>query len=138
MRFTLPAASFLALALFAVPSLAQGQPEMLVAQASAVPAEVQALLDDKRPLSELTVKELTQRIRLGRGFMRSGKLPRDVQRQLRTVLKAAATERATRSEAGGQAPAKPAAEDTANTGAGTADATAEPDMTAAYMAKAAE
>ncbi len=107
MKFTLPAASLLALALFAGPVLAQDQPLMQVAQA-AVPAKVQAYLDDQTPVAELTIPQLTQRIRQGRALMQTKNLPKDAQQQIKGIMQAAAKERQTRQKANA-----PAAEGTA-------------------------
>ncbi len=105
MKFKLTAASLVALALFAGPSMAKDQPLMQLAQA-AVPAEVEALLADKTPLSELTVPQLTQRIRQGRTFIQAGNLPKDVVRQVRGVMAAAVKERASRQQAEATQPAQ--------------------------------
>ncbi len=115
MKLSLPAASLLALALFAVPALSQDQSATGGAPAAeqpAVPAEVTALLDDTRPLSELSNKELTRRIRQARGLIDAGGLDADVTDKLQALIKAARAERMARRQ---QAQEQPAA--TADAGA---------------------
>lgn len=104
MKLNLPAASLLALALFAGPVLAEEQPLTELAQA-AVPAGVQALLDDTRPLAELTVPELTKRIRQARAFIQAKNLPKDVAKLVQSAMRAAIEERASRQQASDTRPA---------------------------------
>jgi len=107
MKLSLSAASLLALALFAVPAMSQDQPatgEPAAAQ-PAVPAEAAALLADRRPLSELSNAELTQRIRKARGLIEAGGLDADTAAKLQELIKTARAERQARQQQVTQAPA---------------------------------
>ena len=128
MKFTPLAASLLALALFAAPALAEdapavpaqpaaeqpaaGQPaaptvEVAVPQ---IPEEVLALLNDQRPVGELSNDELVTRAKQARRFSKMDGLPPDVRDQLQAIAQAAREEIATREQQGagqkqtGQAP----------------------------------
>jgi outer membrane protein OmpA-like peptidoglycan-associated protein len=50
-----------------------------------IPADVQALLDDTRPLSELSVAELRDRARAARGFAKQQGLPDDIRARLQQI-----------------------------------------------------
>ncbi len=104
MKLSLSAASLLALALFAVPALAQDQPATGSEQ-PAVSAEVVALLDDGRPVSELSNAELTQRIRKVRGLIAAGGLDAETMSRLQALMKAARAERMARQQQAQQQPA---------------------------------
>ena len=129
MKLTLPAASLLALSLFAGPVMAQDQPLMQVAQA-AVPAKVQAYLDDQTPLAELTIPQLTQRIRQGRALMQTKNLPKDARQQIRGIMQAAGKERQARQSASAQATEGTAQPQVAEGAPETQVAQAEPDAPA--------
>ncbi len=103
MKLSLSAASLLALALFAVPALAQDQPATGSEQ-PAVSAEVVALLDDRRPLSELSNAELTQRIRKVRSLIEAGGLDAETTSRLQALMKAARAERMARQQQAQQQP----------------------------------
>ena len=104
MKLSLSAVSLLALALFAVPALAQDQPATGSEQ-PAISAEAVALLDDKRPLSELSNAELTQRIRKVRGLIAAGGLDAETMSRLQALMKAARAERMARQQQAQQQPA---------------------------------
>ncbi len=102
MKFSPLAASLLALALFATPVLAQettteGQPATKTA-ADQIPDEVLALLNDKRPVAEMTVEELAAHAKLAREFAKMETLSEDVRRQLQDIAKSARAEIALREE----------------------------------------
>lgn len=102
MKFSPLAASLLALALFATPVLAQettteGQPATKTA-ADQIPDEVLALLNDKRPVAEMTVEELAAHAKLAREFAKMETLSEDVRRQLQDIAKSARAEIALRGE----------------------------------------
>lgn len=108
MKLSLPAASLLALALFAVPAMSQDQPAAGAATAAEQPgvlAEAAALLADKRPLSELSIPELTQRIRTARNLIDAGGLDADTAAKLEELIKTARAERLARQQQATQAPA---------------------------------
>lgn len=103
MKLSLSAANLLALALFAVPALAQDQPATGSEQ-PAVSAEAVALLDDRRPLSELSNAELTQRIRKVRSLIAAGGLDAETASRLQALMKAARAERMARQQQAQQQP----------------------------------
>lgn len=107
MKLSLPAASLLALALFAVPAMSQDQPATgePAAGQPAVPAEAAALLADRRPLSELSNAEITQRIRTARGLIDAGGLDADTAAKLEELIKTARAERLARQQQTTQQPA---------------------------------
>ena len=122
MKFLPLTASLMALALFSAPAFAQDeapaqeqpaaeQPTDPAAEAAApqVPEEVLALLNDQRPLSELTADELVARAKQARNFSKMKKLPGDVRDQLQAIAQAARAEIAAREELASQ-PAAPAVE----------------------------
>ena len=59
---------------------------------AAIPAEVQALLDDTRPVSEIETGELRSRARAARGFAKQQGLPDDVRGRLQQIAQEARTE----------------------------------------------
>ena len=82
MKFLPLTASLMALALFSAPAFsqdevpAQEQPPAAVEEAAPqVPEEVLVLLNDSRPLSELSVDELGARAKQARSFSRMKGLP---------------------------------------------------------------
>jgi outer membrane protein OmpA-like peptidoglycan-associated protein len=109
----------MSLALFAAPAFAQeeapAQEQPSVEQpaveeaAPQIPEEVLALLNDTRPLSELSAEELGARAKQARNFSKMKGLPQDVREQLQNVAQAARGEIAAREELAAQ-PAAPAAE----------------------------
>ena len=122
MKFLPLTASMLALALFAAPAFAQEEvpaQEQPAAEQPAAPAveeaapqipeEVLALLNDSRPLSEMSVDELGGRAKQARGFAKMKDLPPDVREQLQSIAQAARGEIAAREEQAAQ-PAAPVAE----------------------------
>ena len=122
MKFLSLTASVLALALFAAPAFAQDQPpadtqpaaEQPVAPAvedaaPQIPEEVLALLNDTRPLGEMSVDELGGRAKQARGYSKMKGLGPDVRQQLQAIAQAARSEIASREEQAAQ-PAAPAAE----------------------------
>jgi outer membrane protein OmpA-like peptidoglycan-associated protein len=106
MKFSRLTASLLALSLFAMPALAEetvpaAADQLVVAQAAAqVPEEVQALLKDTRPATELSDDELKQRFRQARNFLKTASLPKDVKRSLQAMAKQARVEMAARGQGG--------------------------------------
>jgi outer membrane protein OmpA-like peptidoglycan-associated protein len=116
MKFLPLTASLMALALFSAPAFsqeevpAQEQPPAAVEEAAPqVPEEVLVLLNDTRPLAELSVKELGARAKQARNFSKMKGLPQDVREQLQNIAQAARGEIAAREELSNQ-PAAPAAE----------------------------
>lgn len=57
-----------------------------------IPAEVQALLDDTRPVTEIETGELRNRARAARGFAKQQGLPDDVRGRLQQIAEAARAE----------------------------------------------
>jgi outer membrane protein OmpA-like peptidoglycan-associated protein len=112
MKFTPLAASFLALALFAVPAYAQetapaeGQPAVDAASPQ-IPEEVMNLLNDSRPLAELSVEDLVNRAKQARKFSKMDSLAPDVQQQLASIAQAARAEIAAREQANQQPAEQP-------------------------------
>lgn len=115
-------ASLMALALFATPALAQDEAPALdqsAAEQQAAPAaeeaapqipeEVLALLNDARPLGELSVEELASRAKQARGFSKMKSLGADLRQQLQDIAQAARGEIAAREEQAAQ-PAAPVVE----------------------------
>jgi len=100
MKYSPLAASLVALSLFAAPLLAQdkatGDQPAAQTAIDQIPAEIQALLDDKRPLAEISVEELTQRAKMAREFAKMDGLPEDVRTQLKDIALAARAEIAMR------------------------------------------
>ncbi len=122
MKFLPLTASLLALALFAAPALAQDEPpaqdQPAVEQSAApaaeeaapqIPEEVLALLNDSRPLGEMSVEELGSRAKQARGFSKMKGLGADLRQQLQDIAQAARGEIAAREEQAAQ-PAAPVAE----------------------------
>ena len=107
MKISYLTTSLVALTLFVSPVLAQEQDQIAPAgqtAAAVLPAALQAILDDSRPASELSNKELAQRIRLAKKFMALDGLPADVKQSLQAKSKEARAEFATRQQAGEQPP----------------------------------
>ncbi len=105
MKITSLAASLLALSLFALPALAQetnsaAAPVQLAQASTEVPADVQTLLQDKRPAADLSEAELKQRLRKARGFIKAGNLSQDVQKSLRVLARQSRTELNSRGQGG--------------------------------------
>jgi outer membrane protein OmpA-like peptidoglycan-associated protein len=90
---------------------AAGQPAVAAtpaAPAAEVPADVASLLADVRPLSELTVEELTARLKLARQMSKSDQLADDAKAQLAEIAKASRAELMARDQQATQkAPAAP-------------------------------
>jgi outer membrane protein OmpA-like peptidoglycan-associated protein len=75
-----------------------------------VPADVANLLGDTRPLSELTIEELTARFKTARQLSKSDSVPDDAKAQLAEIAKAARGELIARDQQAGQkTPDAPAA-----------------------------
>ncbi|MGQ0484106.1 MAG: OmpA family protein [Hyphomicrobiales bacterium] len=91
-----------------------------------VPAEVVALLDDRRPLAELSNAELTQRIRKARSLIGAGGLDAETTRKLQALIKAARAERTARQQRAEQQPAAPAEAETAQPAAPADAESAQP------------
>jgi outer membrane protein OmpA-like peptidoglycan-associated protein len=116
MKFLTGAASLLALALFAVPALAQdSQPatdqpatEQIAPATQAVPEAVLALLSDTRALTDLSVDELKTRAKQARRFSKDENLTQDMRSQLKAIAEAARGELDARNQAAQPAP-EPAA-----------------------------
>jgi outer membrane protein OmpA-like peptidoglycan-associated protein len=92
----------IALALLAGPALAEEKVAagtQLAATSQELPAELQALLNDSRPASALSDKELQQRMRLIRDFRKREDLPQDVKKKLQSLAQDARNERAKRNQA---------------------------------------
>lgn len=115
MKFLPLTASLMALALFSGPAFsqeapAQEPPAAAVEEAAPqVPEEVLILLNDTRPLTELSVDELSARAKQARNFSKMKELPDDVRQRLKDIAQAARREIAAREEQGAQ-PAAPVAE----------------------------
>ena len=110
MKFLPLTASLMALALFSAPAFAQEQPPAAVEEAaSQIPEEVLVLLNDTRPLAELSVDELGNRAKQARQFSKMKGLPGDTRDQLQTMAQAARGEIAAREQQAAQ-PEAPAAE----------------------------
>lgn len=62
------------------------------AAAAVIPAEVQALLDDTRPVTEIETNELRERARAARNFVKQQGLPDDVRGRLQQIAKEARAE----------------------------------------------
>ena len=116
MKFLPLTASLMALALFAAPVFAQEAPaqEQPAAEVAApqIPEEVLLLLNDQRPLSELSADELGARAKQARKFSKMDSLAPDVREQLQAMAQAARAEIAAREESAAQ-PAAPAVEQAA-------------------------
>jgi hypothetical protein len=118
MKFLPLTASLMALALFSAPAFAQEevpaqeqQPAAVEEAAPQVPEEVLVLLNDARPLSELSVDELGARAKQARNFSKMKGLPADTRDQLQAVAQAARGEIAAREQQAAQpAPEQPAVE----------------------------
>ena len=107
-------ASMLALALFTAPAFAQEapaqeQPAVEQPAAPQIPEEVLVLINDSRPLSELSVDELAARAKQARSFSKMEGLAPEVREQLQAIAQAARGEIAAREQQAAQ-PAAPAAE----------------------------
>jgi outer membrane protein OmpA-like peptidoglycan-associated protein len=104
----------MALALFSAPAFAQdeapAQEQPAIEEAAPqVPEEVLVLLNDARPLSELSVDELGARAKQARNFSKMKRLPAETRDQLQAIAQAARGEIAAREQQAAQ-PAAPAAE----------------------------
>lgn len=107
-------ASLMALALYSAPAFAQEevpvQEQPAVEEAAPqVPEEVLVLLNDPRPLSELSVDELGARAKQARTFSKMKALPAETRDQLQAMAQAARGEIAAREQQAAQ-PEAPAAE----------------------------
>ena len=120
MKFSPLAASLLTLALFAAPAFADdapavpaqpaaGQPAAEQPAAPAVevaapkiPEEVLSLLNDQRPVGELSNDELVNRAKQARRFSKMDGLPPDISSQLQAMAEAARAEFAARQEQAAQ------------------------------------
>ena len=107
-------ASLMALALYSAPAFAQEevpvQEQPAVEEAAPqVPEEVLVLLNDPRPLSELSVDELGARAKQARTFSKMKALPAETRDQLQAMAQAARGEIAAREQQAAQ-PEVPAAE----------------------------
>lgn len=114
MKFLPLTASLMALALFSAPAFSQeevpAQEQPAVEEAAPqVPEEVLVLLNDIRPLSELSVDELGKRAKQARNFSRMKALPAETRDQLQAMAQAARGEIAAREQQAAQ-PEAPAAE----------------------------
>ena len=110
MKFLPLTASLMALALFSAPAFAQEQPPAAVEEtASQVPEEVLVLINDTRPLAELSVEELGARAKQARQFSKMKGLPAETRDQLQAMAQAARGEIAAREQQAAQ-PEAPAAE----------------------------
>ena len=111
MKFLPLTASLMALALFSAPAFAQEQRTAAAVEeaASQVPEEVLVLLNDTRPLAELSVEELGARAKQARQFSKMKGLPPETRDQLQTMAQAARGEIAAREQQAAQ-PEAPAAE----------------------------
>ena len=110
MKFLPLTASLMALALFSAPAFAQEQPPAAVEEAAPqVPEEVLVLLNDTRPLSELSVEELGARAKQARQFSKMKGLPPETGDQLQAIAQAARSEIAAREQQAAQ-PEAPAVE----------------------------
>jgi len=114
MKFLPLTASLMALALFSAPAFAQeevpAQEQPAVEEAAPqVPDEVLVLLNDARPLSELSVDELGERAKQARNFSRMKGIPAGTRDQLQAMAQAARSEIAAREQQAAQ-PEAPAAE----------------------------
>ncbi len=139
MKITSLAASLLALSLFALPALAQetsaaAAPVQLAEASTEVPADVQTLLQDKRPAADLSEAELKERLRKARGFIKAGNLSQDVQKSLRVLARQSRTELNSRGQGGAKQQTESdngTQESTETTAAGeTGNDVAEPDQQA--------
>lgn len=92
----LGAVSLLALSLFTGLAQAQDQPadgtQLEVGAAVDVPADILALINDQRPLSEMTPEELRDRARAARAFAKQQGLTDDIRAQLQEIAKSARAE----------------------------------------------
>lgn len=114
MKFLPLTASLMALALFSAPAFAQeeapAQEQPAVEEAAPqVPEEVLVLLNDTRPLTELSVDELGARAKQARNFSKMKGLPPETRDQLQAMAQAARGEIAAREQQAAQ-PEAPAAE----------------------------
>ncbi|MGH6906859.1 MAG: OmpA family protein [Aestuariivirga sp.] len=75
-----------------------------VVEEAAIPQEVQALLNDARPTSELSDEELKQRFSSARQFAKMDGLPKDVKQSLQGLAKQARAEMAARETAAKKQP----------------------------------
>ncbi len=115
MKFLPLTASLLALTLFAAPAFTQeAQPADPAAEVAApqIPEEVLVLLNDQRPLSELSADELGDRAKQARKFSKMDGLAPEMRDQLQAIAQAARGEIAAREELATQ-PAAPAVEQAA-------------------------
>lgn len=121
--------SLVALALFAMPAVAQDEAteaeQPAAEQAQEVPAEVMALVSDSRPPSELSDEELKQRFRQARGFLKTKGLSDDMKQALQAMAKGARSEIASREQNAGQQAAEPLQTQTEQTQTQTEDTVVE-------------
>ena len=114
MKFLPLTASLMVLALFAAPALAQEAPaqEQPAAEAAApqIPEEVLVLLNDQRPLGELSADELGARAKQARQFSKMDNLAPEVRDQLQAIAQAARSEIAAREQQAAQPAEQPAVE----------------------------
>ena len=94
----------------AVETPAEQPAEAAAPAAAELPPDVAALLNDQRPLSELSAEELDHRFKTARQFAKAKKLPDDTKAQLAGIAKAARDELMAREQAAQTAPQPPAAE----------------------------
>ncbi len=73
----------------AVEQPAEQPAEVAAPTPAEIPAEVADLLNDTRPLAEMSPDELTKRARAARKFSKSDNLPEDIRNQLAEIAKAA-------------------------------------------------
>ncbi len=73
----------------AVEQPAEQPAEVAAPTPAEIPAEVADLLNDTRPLAEMSPDELTKRARVARKFSKSDNLPEDIRNQLAEIAKAA-------------------------------------------------
>ena len=69
-----------------------------------IPPEVANLLNDQRPLSELSAEELDNRFKTARQFSKSKKLPEETKAQLAEIVKAVRDEMLAREQAAQKVP----------------------------------
>ena len=87
----MPTVSALALLLIGAPAMAE-EPTFAIQEGTRLAllsADVDALLGDTRPATELSTEELTARIKSLRQALASEELPEDVKNQIKALLKQA-------------------------------------------------
>ena len=94
----------------AEPPAAEAPAEVAAPAPVEVPAEVTELLNDPRPLAEMSPDELTKRARTARKFSKADNLPEEIRNQLAEIAKAARGELVSREQpAPEKAPEQPPA-----------------------------